>query len=298
VTTDYLDDPNPWLFVDSPDLDFIRQNALRLPKLDNKECIARYAGRLAGLSSLLLVSANVTMNDQLSYEHSNKRSSLLWNGTTVESAIYWRMNSDWMCNKWNLATRVSCTPKTMKSPYEDTWTLVRFQFDGNLKDDPSDDVWTKVDHCLPRDELQNMDDKCMLRVSKVILSIVTVLNLVKCICIALTIRLHNRIGINPRYLSGSKEKRGFIAQTFTRAVQVIFQPKETSTVGKSLYLVTLGDAMASFLRKHDETTDTCGLASKREFVKEWPLNIPSASPTSVRWFRAASLSRWVLTISS
>ncbi|KAG9192906.1 hypothetical protein G6011_11640 [Alternaria panax] len=299
VTADYLDDPKPWPFLDSPDLDYIRQNALQLPKLDNKECIARYAGRLAGLSSLLLVSANVTIDDQLSYEQSNNRSSLLFNATTVSSAIFWRMNSDWMCNKWTVGTRVSCTPKTMRCSSEDTWVLVRSFYDSYFKDDPRGDVVTQVSHCLPRDDLRNMDDKCVLRVSKVIVSIVTMLNLIKCICIALTVRLHNRIIVEKQPQPGSTEKRGFIAQTFARAVQVVFRPEKEKTPAahESLYLVTLGDAMASFLRSDDEKTKTCGLASKQDFVKGWPLHVPRTSRTSIRWFRAVSLRRWVLTIS-
>ncbi|EUC43338.1 hypothetical protein COCMIDRAFT_101097 [Bipolaris oryzae ATCC 44560] len=257
VTADYLNDPQPWLFPENPDLDYIRQNALNLPKLNNKECIARYAGRLAGLSSLLLVSANVTMDHQLSYEQSNNRSSLLFNATTVSSAIFWRMNSDWMCNKWNVPNRVSCTQKTMRSPYEDTWTLVRFQFDANITHDPSDDIWTKVDHCLPRDELRNMDDKCTLRVSKVILSIVTFLNMIKC---------------------------------------VIFKPKTLSAGDKSLYIVTLGDAIASFLQHGDNETKTCGLAGSRDFDRRWPSHVSGSQLPSIRWLHAASWKRWLLTI--
>lgn len=40
--------------------------------------------------------------------------------------------------------------------------------------------YRKVDHCLLRDDLRNIDDKCMLRISKVLLIIVTALNMVKC----------------------------------------------------------------------------------------------------------------------
>ena len=134
---------NRWLHfginVSSTLLEYIRKNAHSLPKPNNKECIATYARRLAGPSCVLLVSANVTMEGQLSFDQSNKRSSLLSNASTISEAIYWRMNSDWMCNKWNVPKRVSCTPKTMRPPYGDTWTLVRFRFDSNLKD-----VWTTV----------------------------------------------------------------------------------------------------------------------------------------------------------
>jgi hypothetical protein len=246
---------------------------------------------------VLLVSANVTMEDQLSFDRSNKRSSLLFNDSTISEAIYWRMNSDWMCNKWNVPNRVSCTPKTMRSPYEDTWTLVRFQMDYNLRDDPTDDVWTKVDHCLLRDDLRNMDDKCMLRISKVLLVIVTALNMVKCICIALTIRLHNQISIDTLYSGHSNNKT---QEFITRVMAVIHKPKRSSEDGKLLYLVTLGDAMASFLRNGDKETQACGLASKQDFVKmkkRWPLRVRSSSRGPVRWFRAASMTRWGVTIS-
>ena len=236
------------------------------------------------------------MDDQLSRDENNSRSSLLYNGSTIHGAIFWRMNSDWMCNKVNVANRASCTPKTMSSPYEDTWTLARFQFDVQPSTDPTRDIWTKVDHCLPRDEPRNMDDKCMLRISKVLLIISTALNMVKCICIALTICLHNQISIDPRYsvYSSASERQGFIA----RAMAVIRKPQRLSKGDELLYLVTLGDAMASFLRDDDKTTQTCGLASKQDFPKKgWPLDIRCSSRGSVRWYRAASMTRWGVTIS-
>lgn len=223
-----MHDPQPWPFLHSKDPEYIRQNAHSLPKLNNKECIVTYAGRLVGLSSVLLVSANVTMEDQLSFDQSNKRSSLLFNASTISEAIYWRMNSDWMCNKWNVPNRVSCTPKTMGPPYEDTWTLVRFRFDNNLRD-----VWTKVDHCLLRDDLRNMDDKFMLRISKVLLIIVAALNMVKCICIALTVRLHNQISIDPRYSECSKGDAAFFI--FSVPSLQIFRPIDGSVRPAALF---------------------------------------------------------------
>lgn len=112
-----------------------------------------------------------------------------------------------------------------------------------------------------------MDDKCTLRVRKVILSIVTLLNLIKCVFVTLTIRLHNLISDTYRYLPGLTRKRGSITQTFARALQVVSRPKPFSASDKSLYIVTLGDAMASFLQNGDNETQTCGLASSKDFER-------------------------------
>ena len=60
-------------------------------------------------------------------------------------------------------------------------------------------------------------------------------------------------------------------------------------------LVTLGDAIASFLDRPDVTTDGSCIAGKTQFIKgrSWGLHLSRWDPKLLRWFRAASLRRWL-----
>ncbi|EFX03723.1 hypothetical protein CMQ_651 [Grosmannia clavigera kw1407] len=68
---------------------------------------------------------------------------------------------------------------------------------------------------------------------------------------------------------------------------------------RHLPLVTLGDAVASFLRDPDPTTaQTCMLSMADVLQGRWQTQAAqstSPSMTSPRWFRALSLSRWLVT---
>lgn len=60
-------------------------------------------------------------------------------------------------------------------------------------------------------------------------------------------------------------------------------------------LVTLGDAIASFLDRPDVTTDGNCIAGKTQFRKgrSWGLHLSRWNPKLLRWCRAASLRRWL-----
>lgn len=122
----------------------------------------------------------------------------------------------------------------------------------------------KVDHCLSAGV-----ELCSLRYSAQILLVVCILNLGKCAAIYYTVYLHNRSDTNPR------EKAS---------------------------LVTAGDAAASFLAEEDLTTEHLSCASREEFTgKEWPTKRsprlhPGPSRYAIPWFRAASSTRWLVTL--
>lgn len=63
-------------------------------------------------------------------------------------------------------------------------------------------------------------------------------------------------------------------------------------------LVTIGDAVASFLERPDTTTKGMCLAKKTDFIREsWNLRPPKVwSPKKYFWFRAASVNRWTTCI--
>jgi hypothetical protein len=115
-----------------------------------------------------------------------------------------------------------------------------------------------------------MDAACALRLSPAILYIVIGLNFLRCIYIAFSMYLY-------RY-----ERR-------------------TSGVSQSVpYLVTIGDAIASFLDEDDVYTKNLDLATKETFRKGWPSVRPgslSSIQRPARWFSAASQRRWCITMS-
>jgi hypothetical protein len=263
VTSDFLEDSIQWhepLTI----IKNLRQNATSLKKLDRTECISRYAGKIAGLPSVLIVSSNLTMSHGSSLESGNSNSSLLRNFTTIDGdGTDWGLNSDWMCSIWALPgfrSSKTCTEQFLM-PYNETWTI-------NL----NNEVWFKVDHCLSEDSSWDMNTACALRSSPVILTMVAGINFIKCICIAYITYLY----------------KGDVRRTDKR-------PARGST-----HLVTIGDAIASFLDSQDDYTENMDTATKNDFERGWPTARPnhlSSRQRSVRWFRAASMRRWLITMS-
>lgn len=275
VTADFLDDQTEWNTSLSL-LEDIRRAASQLEVISKIDCISRYVGKTSGLASLLVVSANITMSDELSDDSDHPRSSLLTNFTTIEGpGSDWGLNSDWMCSSWalpGLRSSFACT-ETFLMPYNKTWTL------GN-------NSGFKVDHCLALDNGKIMNNACALRFSPVILIIVTALNLFKCVCIGSTVYLHWHDSYTPHASRGMRHKG--------RSYQNISEQKRNLR-----HLVTLGDAIASFLDEEDKHTKHMDLFAKRDFVKGWPLphrNRERTHPRPTCWFRAASTLRWCTTL--
>jgi hypothetical protein len=153
----------------------------------------------------------------------------------------------------------------------------------------------KVDHCLVLDNLQDMQYRCVLRISKTILGLVTVLNLIKCVCIAHTVRLHNQFRI---YRSErARPDDGFIPKKLEGSVRTILDSK-THLDPIAPCLVTVGDAIASFLEVEDPHTKKCIFATKRDVEAEgfWNTHRSYSNLAPERWYRAASLKRWVITV--
>lgn len=292
VTKDFTDDLQPWQHLAIPDLEKIRYDSSTMRRLSNDECIAEYTSNLFGLSSLLVVSSNVTMADERSFETDNPQSSLIRNDTTLNIAMDWRLNSDWMCTAWSsfgTRSRYTCTRKFLE-PYAGNWTVVQHD------PDPSHSVSMRVDYCLVLDDLQDMRKKCVLRTSKMILALVALLNLVKCICIVCTVKLHNQFRLQRGHRYRSRD--GSITRTLERSVRTIFDSK-THLDPLAPCLVTVGDAIASFLDHEDNHTRTFVFATKRDFLKRGSWNKNRSFPTTVpeRWYRAAGLTRWIVTVS-
>ncbi|PVI04891.1 hypothetical protein DM02DRAFT_725568 [Periconia macrospinosa] len=281
VTADFLKDNTEWHRSLAP-LETIRRNASRIPAVEKEECISRYAGKMAGLASFLIVSSNITMSQEFSFDPTNTRSSLLINFTTVRGASGdWYLSNDWMCSAKGKPGHIACTEKALQSV--DDWTIAPFVRDvyGTSR------IWSKVDYCLPINDNIPMDTECALRMSPTLLSVITALNLVKCICIAYTAYLYRYESRKSRKMNNSKpiSNSGKYSMIFSRT---------------SLHLVTVGDAIASFLDDADKHTRGLDLAAKKDFVNSWPTKgtrLPHPKTQPQRWFRAASKLRWCITIS-
>jgi hypothetical protein len=291
VTADFVYDAQPWNRSASPDLDQIRYNSSTVRLLSNKECITEYAGRLSGLSSLLVVSSDLMMADERSFDEGNPQSSLIHNESTLVIAMDWRLNSDWMCTAWSTygtRSKYTCTRKFLE-PQAENWTVAQHH------KTPNRSVSMRVDRCLALDNRQDMQDKCVLRISKMILGLVTVLNLIKCVCIAHTVRLHNQFRIHRNDRAGLGD--GYITKKLEDSVRTVLDSK-THLDPIAPCLVTIGDAIASFLEKEDPHTKQCMFATKRDVEKKgfWETHCSYSSLAPERWYRAASLRRWIITI--
>ncbi|CAG7915472.1 unnamed protein product [Penicillium olsonii] len=272
-------------------LDAMRQNMTGLTLISRAECIERYTNSDNGLSDVLLVARNISKHDQLSFDINNS-SSLLSNFSAFDAAtngggskgIRWSQANSWVCSAWTpLGYNASppdserttiCSDLAMKA-YVDSWTFTRWE---ETPAAPSGvQLWAGVDHCIPASDLHPMEDICALRVNGTLLVIVCGLNLIKVICIFFTARLHSSHFSN-------EHKRDAKART--------------------AYLVTVGDAITSFLEQEDDYTKVLSLADQSDFSRgKWPDKMqehaefkPSDKLRIRRWFSFVSILQWVSTL--
>ncbi|KAJ5931033.1 hypothetical protein N7466_006526 [Penicillium verhagenii] len=291
VTSDYLEDTTPWNYS-MPGIDQIRRNATHLTPLSRADCIERYTNSDNGLSDVLLVARNVSKYDQLSFAIDNS-SSLLSNFSAFETASHengsigvdWTEADSWVCSAWAPlgyyalppdSQRVTVCTASAMTAYVDSWTFTRWQ---ETPAAPSGaQLWAGVDHCIPASGLYPMENKCQLRVSYALLIIVCGLNLIKLLCIFGTARLHHSGRLSTRH--------------------------EGDTKAKTAYLVTVGDAIASFLEHEDDHTKNLSLVTQSDFSRgKWPDEErehkefdPGAKLRVRRWFSSVTILQWISTL--
>ena len=264
VTSDFMSDEKPWHDSHS-DIRNLRLQATSRKRLGKEDCIERYTSNDSGLSSLLIVTSNITMRDQLSLSQTDNTSSLLSNFQSVYHGSDWGLNKAWICSAHTppLHPSMGCTSNIALS-YAPTWTIVDME---SAKIHPDKSYWAQVDYCIPSSDVVNMQDRCVLRISSIILSIVCILNSLKCICIAYTLRLHKKL-------------------------------KEASS--RTVHLITIGDAIASFLELEDQTTKAFQLVTAKDFAKGWPQSQDTIEVQEklreYRWFHAAPKRQWIFVL--
>jgi hypothetical protein len=156
------------------------------------------------------------------------------------------------------------------------------KYNGTSIGPPNETLWIEVDHCVSAGA-RPWQDNCTVRCSIGILGLVCGLNLFKCCCIGYTCFLFFR----------SWEDRGHIS---------------TTELARNRSLVTIGDAVASFLQKPDVHTEGLDFASAEDFRNRKPWSaLQDLEGIRARrrrlyratcWFKAASAKRWAVTISS
>lgn len=266
VTSDYLTDAGPWPTQNNQTL-YLLQNPKSLFYLNATQCIERYISPNPGQMDVLVVAANVTMRDRASLVDGNSSSSLLYEYDSFDGGTNWIWASSWLCSAYAQpgSRPVSwCIAENLAKEVD--WIVAWYSWISNGILDKS--LWVKVDHCVSAG-VESLDNHYALRYSALILLTVCILNTAKCAAIYYTAFLHYRSNTSHR------EKAS---------------------------LVTIGDAVASFLAEKDPTTERLPFASREEFTKEkWPTQRsprlhPGPSLCAIPSFRAASWTRWLVTL--
>jgi hypothetical protein len=154
------------------------------------------------------------------------------------------------------------------SPYLKTACLTSLKESFLLEQRPWRVAWVgnsiPVDYCLS-DGVIELDDKCGLHFSVWIMVVVCLMNLVKCLCICYTFLLFS---------------------------------KQATSLDTSL--VTIGDAIASFLGKRDSSTLEMCLASVDEFKQnKWNTNPRRwRGKITTRMFSLATRRQWLIATGS
>lgn len=282
VTSDYDADNSPWIYAPFPEGQYNRhlQDMLQkgtLERMEKRECIKRYLDISHRHKDVVIVSANTTMHDMFTLTSGKSNTSLIELYQDISRGQRWMDRCNWLCATIMFETGLEsgkswCTPEFLL-PTSDSWTLK-----ANIKDVNGvtlKETAITVDYCLSAG-LEAGRNGCAIRYSLVLLTIVTIFNAIKLLCIYATWRIHRR---NQRHVTAG----GWQQQ----------------------HLVTLGDAISSFLRYEDEYTQTLPFLERSDCYKKIPTTAGNSKSSEAqkklrmvglevkeRWFRAWGMFRW------
>ena len=229
----------------------ILQDASNWQRLDNEDCIKAYGQPFVSAhADLLAISPDLNSSQLASWVvDAGPSVGSLSNGIPYQ----------WMCQTESSPAggSVTCNINQLLSAAP-SWTLPNISSpssstgisDPNGFGSASLPAKFAVDHCLSKP----VEERCRLQFSVVIMCIVIGCNLVKTICMLLTLLYH-----------------------------------------RSQPLVTLGDAVSSFLENRDPTTENMCLANKTSFINgNWGFYPGTWQLHRHFWFSAASPKRWLI----
>jgi hypothetical protein len=252
-----------------------------LEHLSNAECVQRYTDSTIALTDVIVVADNVTMDMGLSLmnisDHGPQglnscHSSLLWEDLNRPGPDAWVYGAFWVCSDLaSLFTSTWCTAKSLENSASN-WTVGLFSqryWDMTFPNTATPKV--PVQYCLSAGS-RAWGRECSVRYSLGILVIVCLLNPLKVITIAYTWfwSRHAAAPNKPSVVLGMKNLQSS--------------------------LVTVGDAVASFLSLRDDSTASLVLAGKKDVVRAWPSST-HASTVAARYARLRRTQRWYQAVS-
>ena len=222
----------------------ILRNASNWQRLDNEDCIKAYGQSFVSAhADLLAISPDLNASELAVWVSD----SGLDVGPGTSETPY-----DWICQSEVPASggSVNCNLNQILNAAS-SWTLPNASsIPQNSGYDQKAPAKFAVDHCLSKP----VEERCRLQFSVVIMIVVIICNLIKTICMLLTLFYHR------------------------------LQP-----------LVTLGDAISSFLENRDPTTANMCLVGKTSFLQgSWGFHSGTWESYRHFWFSAASQRRWLI----
>ncbi|KAK8215845.1 hypothetical protein IWZ01DRAFT_180291 [Phyllosticta capitalensis] len=318
VTSDFESDPNPWTNNSwtgdmTPNIQQMRNNISGLDRLNKTECFDRYISGSVGMGDLIVVSSNVTMADNQSIIYENTSASLL-DMTSTARGSNWIMYNFWMCNRWKQTDTYLptdwCTRDFLEPRLNEwTWKGWRWTTPNPSKGKYLYSRYYKIDYCLSDgDNSKVLEEKCALQFSSIVLIVVCVLNATKCVCILYTAHIQWQSTVTSTSENNKKTQK---PKKMTRILRRLVpkrlrnwydefsqMKKDVRENAKKVSLVTVGDAIASFLEHKDPWTCDKEMASMEDFTSQWPEKDHYSHyriPEETIWFKSASRSKWYLT---
>ena len=258
-----------------------------LERLDKRECMERYLDTTIRHKDVVIVSANTSMSDGDSLDMEHPHSSLIDVYQNIKSGAKWMWRVNWLCSQFKRYVRDGdalktenpkawCTPDFLL-PKMESWAVRSVYM--NAAQFVLREATIHVDYCLSAG-VDNSRGGCAIRYSLVLLTVVTLANFIKLLCMCAVWFIHRR------------HQDAVVAGNWGQ------QP-----------LVTLGDAMSSFLSHADETTSGYALLEREDCANgalrattEKSLDRAESRMNRLRlhklFFQGASKTQWLFVIIS
>ncbi|KAH7137920.1 hypothetical protein B0J11DRAFT_500177 [Dendryphion nanum] len=325
VTNDFANDTKPWIFSETypwfQNLNAMRANISRLERLNGTECMERYVDAIYGMKDLIVVAANITMHDGFAKPPNVNDSSLVDLRVSLFKSE-WPLANAWVCSAfWNpphwLPDKV-CNKDFMKTHAREwTYRQLIFRETNRGQEHPADYAhsnYFKIDYCLSDgDESSELSKKCALRFSPIILTLVCVINLVKCICIGYVALMNFDTELVQAKVKHDGEKRDNRSDRHSRSSRLkmsllnswnkLKQPADIPY--QAISNVTLGDIICSFLIHENPHTIASYQTQQSLLDHIHPLHKRSiigttrdlVVPKEKLWFHTVKRRRWLWTYS-